>query len=303
MQPILRLMLALTLCALAAQGRAAVNVFACEPEWAALATEIGGDKVSVFSATTGVQDPHRVDARPSLIARMRMADLMICTGAELEIGWLPVLMQSAGNNKLQTGQPGVLYAADFVPKLEIPARVDRSMGDIHAAGNPHIQYDPRNIARVAPVLAQRLAAVDTRNAAFYDNRLKDFQARWQKAMAEWDQRGAPLKGTRIVPYHKHQTYLIAWLGMVEVATIEPKPGVPPSAAALSALLTKLKTDSADVITYTSHTDPKAADWLGERTSIPVTMLPYTVGGTPEVKDLFGLFDDTLNRLLKARKHG
>jgi len=296
-----KFMLALLACLTGGAAHAAVNIFACEPEWAALATEIGGDKVSVFSATTGMQDPHRIEARPSLIARMRTADLMVCSGAELEVGWLPVLLQSAGNNKIQPGQTGYVLAAEFVPRLEVPTRLDRSMGDIHAAGNPHIHLDPRNIARVAPVLAQRLAAIDPANAAYYNARLHDFEMRWQKAIAEWDKRAAPLKGMKVVPYHKDSVYLISWLGMTEVTNIEPKPGVPPSAGALSELLTKLKAEPADAIMRAAHNDPKAPDWLAERTGIPVVAIPYTVGGTPEAKDLFSLFDDTLNRLLKAKR--
>jgi zinc/manganese transport system substrate-binding protein len=301
MHRFMKLMLALLACLAGGAAHAAVNVFACEPEWGSLATEIGGDKVSVFSATTGLQDPHRIEARPSLIARMRTANLMICSGADLEVGWLPVLLQSAGNNKIQPGQAGYLLAAEFVPRLDVPTRVDRSMGDIHAAGNPHIHLDPRNIARVAPVLAQRLAAVDPANSAYYNGRLADFEARWQKAMAEWEKRAAPLKGMKVVPYHKDSTYLISWLRMVEVTTIEPKPGVPPSAGALSELLAKLKAESTAAIMRASHNDPKAPEWLSERTGIPVVVIPYTVGGTPEAKDLFSLFDDTLARLLKVKK--
>jgi zinc/manganese transport system substrate-binding protein len=301
MHGFVKLILALLACLAGGVAHAAANVFACEPEWGSLATEIGGDKVSVFSATTGMQDPHRIEARPSLIARMRTANLLICSGADLEVGWLPVLLQSAGNNKIQPGQAGYLLAAEFVPRLDVPTRVDRSMGDIHSAGNPHIHLDPRNIARVAPVLAQRLAAVDPANSAYYDGRLRDFEARWQKAIAEWEKRGAPLKGMKVVPYHKDSTYLISWLGMVEVTTIEPKPGVPPSAGALSELLAKLKAEPANAIMRASHNDPKAPEWLAERTGIPVVVIPYTVGGTPQAKDLFSLFDDTLERLLKAKK--
>src|SRR5690349_43501 len=141
----------------AVSAGAAVNVFACEPEWAALAKELGGDKVSAVSATTALQDPHQIQARPSLIARIRDADLLVCSGAELEIGWLPLLLTQSGNSRVQIGAPGYLEASQYVRKLEVPRVLDRSLGDIHAAGNPHIQTDPRNIAKVADVLAQRLA--------------------------------------------------------------------------------------------------------------------------------------------------
>ena len=282
-------------------AQAAFDVFACEPEWAALAKEVGGDKVSVYQATTAMQDPHRVEARPSLIARTRAADLVVCTGADLEVGWLPLLLQTSGNGKIQVGQPGYFMAADFVPKLEVPTLVDRSQGDVHPYGNPHIQLDPRNIALVARALNERLGQVDHGNAVYYQARLKDFEVRWQKALAEWETRAAPLKGMRLVPYHKDSAYLIHWLGMEEVMDVEPKPGIPPSAGYLSELLAKLQAQPADAITRGAYQDPKAVEWLSERTKIPAVTLPYTVGGTPQAKDLFSLFDDTINRLLKPRK--
>jgi len=154
---------------------------------------------------------------------------------------------------------------------------------------------------VAKPLSERLAQLDPSSAAYYQSRYKDFESRWAKAIAEWEQRAAPLKGLRLVPYHKDSVYLIDWLGMVEVMNIEPKPGIPPSAGHLTDLLSKLQQQPADVIVYSAYQDPKAAEWLGERTKLPVVMLPYTVGGTPEAKDLYSLFDDSINRLLKAKK--
>jgi zinc/manganese transport system substrate-binding protein len=280
---------------------AKVNVFACLPEWAALATELGGDKVTVYQASNALQDPHRIEARPSLVARMRSADLAICTGAELEIGWLPVLQQTAGNPKVQPGQPGYIAAADFVDRLEVPTRLDRAEGDIHPAGNPHIQLDPGNIAKVGLVLTQRLEQIDGSNAAYYQTRSKDFQARWNQAIARWEKEAAPLKGMRIVPYHKDTVYLIKWLGLVEVMNVEPKPGIPPSAGHLSDLVGRLKGGAADVISRSAYQDPKAVVSLGEKTNLPVVELPYTVGGTPAAKDLFGLFDDSIARLKAVKK--
>jgi len=280
---------------------AAVNVFACLPEWAALAAELGGDKVSVYQASNALQDPHRIEARPSLVARMRSADLAICTGAELEIGWLPVLLQTAGNQKVQPGQPGFIAAAEFVDRLEIPTRLDRAEGDIHPAGNPHIQLDPNNIAKVATVVTQRLQQIDSADAAYFGARGKDFHARWQQAIGRWEKEAAPLKGLRVVPYHKNTIYLSHWLGMTEVMYIEPKPGIPPSAGHLSDLVVRLQAEPADAVIRSAYHDPKAAVWLSEKTRIPVVELPYTVGGTPTAKDLFGLFDDTIARLKNAKK--
>src|SRR4051812_16431169 len=153
---------------------AAINVFACEPEWAALAQELGGDKVSTVSATTAFQDPHHIEARPSLIARMRSADLVVCSGSELEIGWLPLLLTQSGNGRVRPGSPGYIEASQYVVKLEVPRVVDRSMGDVHPGGNPHVHTDPRNIAKVAVVLAGRLAQLDAANAATYRSRAEAF---------------------------------------------------------------------------------------------------------------------------------
>jgi len=280
---------------------AGVSIFSCVPEWAALATELGGSKVTVYQASTALQDPHRIEARPSLVAHMRSADLAICTGAELEIGWLPVLLQTAGNSRVQPGQPGFIAAAELVDRLEVPSRLDRAEGDIHPAGNPHVQLDPHNIARIGLVITQRLQQLDAPDAAYFEARGKDFQARWAQAIARWEKDAAPLRGLRIVPYHKDTVYLIKWLGMVEVMNVESKPGIPPSAGYLSELVGRLKGGSADVITRSAYQDPKAAAFLSEKTSIPAVELPYTVGGTPQAKDLFSLFEDSIARLKAAKR--
>jgi zinc/manganese transport system substrate-binding protein len=276
---------------------AAVNVFACEPEWAALAQELGGDKVSVVSATTARQDPHHIEARPSLIARVRGADLVVCSGSELEIGWLPLLLTQSGNSRVQPGSPGYLEASRYVLRLEVPAKVDRSMGDVHPGGNPHIQSDPRNIARVARVLAERLAQRDAANAATYRSRAEAFDKRWAEAIARWEKQAAPLKGVPLIQHHRGFTYLIAWLGMREVGDLEPKPGIPPTTSHLAELVEQMKQAPAKMIVYSSYDDPKAAQFLSQRSGVPNVMLPFTVGGSDRAKDLFGYFDDLIARLL------
>ena len=275
----------------------ALNVFACEPEWASLAQELGGDKVSVVSATTARQDPHHIEARPSLLARMRNADLVVCSGSELEIGWLPLLLTQSGNNRVQPGSPGYLEASRYVLKLEVPTTVDRSMGDVHPGGNPHVHTDPRNIARVAKVLAERLAQLDAANAATYRSRADAFDKRWAEAIARWEKQAAPLKGVPLVQHHKGFTYLINWLGMREVGDLEPKPGIPPTTSHLAGLVEQMKKAPAKMIVYSSYDDPKAAQFLSQRTGIPNVMLPFTVGGSDRAKDLFGYFDDLVARLL------
>ena len=280
---------------------AALNVFACEPEWGALAQELGGDKVSVYSATTALQDAHRIEARPSLIARIRSADLLVCSGSELEIGWIPLLLTQSGNNKIQLGSPGYFEASQFVVKLEIPKVIDRSLGDIHPGGNPHVHTDPRNIARVAQALGERMAQLDPANADNYRSRGKSFLERWQAAIARWERQAAPLKGVPVVVYHKDFSYFINWVGMKEAASLEPKPGIPPTPSHLAGLVDQMKRQPAKLIVYSPYNSPQAAQFLSERAHIPAVMLPFTVGGSDGAKDLFGLFDDTIARLLAAVK--
>ena len=280
-------------------ARAAVQILACEPEWAALAQVLGGARVNVSSATNALQDPHQIQAKPSLIARARNADLVLCTGAELEIGWLPVLLQQSSNPRVQAGQPGNFAAADMVRKLDVPAALDRAQGDVHAAGNPHIQTDPRNIALVATALAARLQQIDPAHTADYAAALADFSARWQQAMARWALQAGPLKGLAVVSQHKAFVYVYDWLGLVEVAVLEPKPGVEPSASHLQTVLAALKRQPARMVIYAAYQDPRPSEWLSKNAGLPAVKLPFTVGGTEAAKDLFGLFDDTLARLLAA----
>ena len=283
------------------QAQAALNVVACEPEWAALAKELGGDTVSVSSATTAFQDPHHIEARPSLIARMRNADLIACTGMELEIGWLPVLIQQSGNARLAPGAPANFEAGRYITPIEVPTRLDRSDGDVHAQGNPHIQLDPRNIAKIATALAARLAQIDPPNAKAYQDRLQAFQARWSAALQKWEQQAQPLKGVVVVAHHKNMGYLWDWLGLREVGTLEPKPGVEPSAGHLSELSAQLARQPARLVVRAAYEDPRASQWLAEHAKIRAVMLPFTVGGNDKATDLFGLFDSTVALLLEAVK--
>ena len=290
-------LLAAPLALLALPAHAALHVFACEPEWGALSQALGGDLVDVSVATSALQDPHQIQAKPSLIARARNADLVVCTGAELEIGWLPVLLQQSGNAKVQNGLPGNFAAADFVRKLEVPTVLDRAQGDVHAAGNPHIQTDPRNIALVAVALARRLAQVDPSHAAQYAKNETEFSQKWQQAIARWTAQAAPLRGSSVVSQHEAFVYLYDWLGLKQVAVLEPKPGVEPTASHLQEVLAAIKGSPVKMVVYSAYQDSRPSDWLGKNAGINVVKVPFTVGGTDGAKDLFGLFDDTVARLL------
>ena len=286
----------LILLAAALPVRAELRVFACEPEWAALAQALGGDKVTVYSATHALQDPHRIEARPSLIARARTAQLVVCTGAELEAGWLPLVLRESGNAAVQPGRPGYFEAAALVARLEIPLKLDRAEGDVHASGNPHIHLDPHNLLAVAAPLAKRMGELDAANAAHYAERQRAFAERLRAAIARWEKEAAPLRGMRVVAQHRSFSYLFRWLGLVEAGTLEPKPGIEPGSAHLAQLVTQAKARQAKLIVRTPFDSPRPGEWLAERTGMPLATLPFTVGGSERAQDLFGLFDDTLAKL-------
>jgi zinc/manganese transport system substrate-binding protein len=293
--------LALLLVILALPSQAAVRVLATTADWGALTKELGGERVDVYTATTAMQDVHRVEAKPSLVARARTADLLVANGAELEAGWLPVLLQESGNPRIKRGAEGYFEATSAVTLVEVPSKLDRAMGDIHPYGNPHIHLDPRNVAAVAKALTEKLAAVDPEGAEYYAGRGADFSKRWLESIARWQAQAAPLKGTPVVIMHRDQVYLCRWLGLRELASIEPKPGLPPSAGYLGQLVSKLTASPPRLILLNAYNDSKAAKWLSERIHAPTAVLPYSVGGSPEAKDLFGLYDDTIAKLLGAVK--
>lgn len=292
-----KIFLGALLCAFTLPAFAALNVLACEPEWGALAREIGGDKVSVYEATNALQDPHHIQARPSLIARARNADMVVCTGAELEIGWLPVVLRESANNAIQPGSAGYFEAASVVHMLEVPTRLDRAEGDVHAAGNPHIQTDARNFLPIAEALGKRLIQLDPANANDYRQRLATFTQQWSAAVAKWEKQAAPLKGVPIIVHHKGFPYMNDWLGLKEVAELEPKPGMEPSAAHLEKVLNDLQQHPARMVIRAAYQSERPSEWISERAHVPAVMLPYTVGGTPQATDLFALFDDSIARLL------
>lgn len=278
---------------------AALNVLACEPEWASLVKELGGEHVRVASATTAQQDPHHIEARPSLLARARNADLLVCTGAELEAGWLPVLQQQSGNGRIQTGRPGYFEAAAYVTMLEVPTKEDRSSGHVHAAGNPHIHLDPRNIARIAEPLSQRLQQLDQQNAAYYRRQHSDFQRRWQQAMANWSKQATALQNQPVTVQHKDLTYFSAWSGLRETLVLEPKPGMEPSIAHLSKIVAQARQQPVKAVVYSSYQSPRASQWFGRQLKVPVVEFPFTVGSAPGADDLFGVFDVGIRRLTEA----
>lgn len=280
-------------------AHAELRVFATVPEWGALVKEIGGERVTVYTATHAQQDPHRIEARPSLLAQARRADLLVATGADLEAGWLPVVQRESGNAAIQPGRPGYFEAASRVRLLDVPAVLDRAHGDVHAAGNPHLHLDPRNVLAVGEGLARRLGELDPPQAAAYQAAFRDFAGRWQAAIGRWEKQGAALRGVPVLVHHQSFVYLSHWLGLREVGMLEPKPGVEPSSGHLMSLLARQQGQPARMVLRAAYNSDTASQWVAGKTGMPVVLLPYTVGGSPAAGDLFGLFDDTLQRLLQA----
>ena len=275
---------------------AEVRIFACEPEWAALASEVGGDAVSVYAGTHGRQDPHYIRMRPSLIEHMRRADVLFCTGAGLEDGWLPVLLQLGAGESLQHGQPGHLIASEHVRLLDPPTVVDRRPRHVHAEGNPHVQLLPENIGYMATELARRLVVIDPENTETYRQQLSAFQERWRSATAGWMERSSRLAGMPVVAYHEAWAYLYEWTGVRQAAAIERLPGVPPTISHLQEVLELARSAGARAILRAPYEPTKGMEWLSDRAGIPIVELPFTVGGSEGVDTLFDLFDVTLARL-------
>lgn len=278
-----------------------LKIFATVPEWGALAEALGGSKVQVYTATTGLQDPHRIQARPSLIAKARNANLLIATGAGLEVGWLPTVQREANNAAIMPGQPGFMEVARSVRMLDVPTVVDRTMGDVHAEGNPHIQTDPRNLLPIARALSARMAQLDPENASYYQSQLDSFNQSWQANLQRWQKQAAPLRGVKVWYQHDGYPYMNAWLGLNQVGVLEPRPGVEPSSRQLAEVLQRQQTAQGRMVIASAYTNDAPAKWLSEKANLSVVILPFTVGGNEQVKSLAALYDDTVQRLLAGLK--
>lgn len=289
-------------CLLAAAGAShALTVFACEPEWAALVRQLAPG-AQVASATHARQDPHHIEARPSLIAALRRADLAVCTGAALESGWLPMLQQRAGNARVQDGGPGMFYAADHVQLVDPRPPGMPWDGDVHAAGNPHVHLDPQRLLDIAAALARRLQQVDPAQADAYARHRAAFEADWRRRMDGWRARAAPLRGQRVAAQHTGYAYLWQWLGVQQVADLEPKPGMPPTPGHLQRVLEATRAAPPRAVVVSLYQDARPAQWLAQQLGAGTRLLqlPSTVTGEPPAADLAALFDHLIDALLDAR---
>lgn len=301
--PLLALLMMLAPPTPASASSSGPRIFACEPEWEALARELM-PHAQVVSATHVQQDPHHIEARPALIAQLRQADMAICTGAGLEEGWLPVLQQRSANPKVQDGGPGMFYASAHVSLIDPQsATLNPFAGDIHPGGNPHLHADPERLLLVAQALATTMARLWPDHAVAIGHRHAAFEARWRERIAQWRLRAKGLQGQGVTAQHSTFAYLWRWLGMRQVLDLEPKPGLPPTPGHLQSLLARWKTELPMAVVVAQHQDPRAGRWLAEKAQ-PVrklVVLPATVADPAAPQALDRWFERLVSELLSA--HG
>lgn len=292
-----------SLLALTPSARAAgLKVVTSTEDLASLSREIGGDKISVDSIAKGYQDPHFVEAKPSFILKLHSADLLVVVGRELEIGWLPPLLQQSRNEKVQPGSPGYLDASLNVKILDIPqGQITRAMGDVHPSGNPHYWLDPGNGRRIAQAIQTRLSQLQPADASFFAQRLADFDKRLAEAEKRWDAALAPYKGTKVVTYHRSWPNFAERFGLDVIGYVEPKPGIPPSPQHTIDLIGEMKKVKAMVILVEPYFDLKTPQSVARETGAKVLVLSPSVGSEKEVTDYIHLFDYNVNLLLGALK--
>jgi zinc/manganese transport system substrate-binding protein len=288
--------------ALATPTRAAatVKVVTSIEGLAALAREVGGDKVQVESLSRGTQDPHFVDANPMLAVKLRNADLLVDVGLDLEIGWLPPLVNQSRNARIQPGGPARLIAASVVQVLDVPTGpVSRAQGDLHPGGNPHFLSDPRRAGQVAAAIADRLSTLDRANAAYYAQRLQDFRKRLSADEARWQAKLAPVKGRKVFTRHRTLTYFFDWSGIVSAGELEPRPGVPPPPAHLADLVGVAQREGVKAILVENYYDTRSADVVARHSAAKIVQIPGDVGGEPGLDSYEEYMDVVVNRIVGA----
>src|ERR1700693_667453 len=278
-------------------AQARLKVITTTTDLAAITREIGKDQVSVESIAKGYQDPHFVDAKPVYMIKLNQADLLIAVGLELEIGWLPPLLNGARNPNIMEGRAGYLEAYKGVHLLEVPSsQVDRSQGDVHPFGNPHFWLDPFNGKMIAQNIYEGLVQADPSQAAYFKNNLDQFNIQLDKKIKEWDQSMAPYRGTKVVTYHRSWTYFANPFGLQVIGEVEPLPGIPPSPSHLARLADNMVKEKVKVILMEPFYSDNGPEFLARNTGARVVVLPSSVGGREEVKTYFDLFDYDLRKL-------
>ncbi|HZY31212.1 MAG TPA: metal ABC transporter substrate-binding protein [Candidatus Methylomirabilis sp.] len=279
---------------------AVLRVVATTPDLGSIAREVGGDRVEVTNLAKGTEDPHFVDAKPSFIRILNQADALIEGGADLEVGWLPPLVLNARNPKIQLGQPGRIVAAEVIRLLEVPTGpIDRSMGDVHPFGNPHFTLDPLNGKLIAGRVKERLCVLSAADCAIFTANAKQFEDKIDSRLALWQKQMAPLRGTKVVTYHKSFSYLAERFGLLVINTIEPKPGVPPSASHVRDLVAHMKAEGVRLILLEPNRERKTPAFLAQETGARVAYVPSMVQGSKEAMDYLSFFDHLVGTMLAA----
>lgn len=279
-----------------------LNVVTATADLAALAAEVGGDRIVVESIARGYQDPHFVEAKPSFLLKLRRADLLIVVGLQLEISWLPPLITQCGNPRVQIGASGYLDASQFTEILEIPtAPVTRAMGDVHPFGNPHYWLDPENGRRIARGMQMKLAQMKPEDAAYFEQRFQSFSQRLQEAEKSWDEQTKPWRGRKVVTYHRSWPNLAKWVGLEVIGYVEPRAGIPPSPGHIVELIQLMKRENVKVILVEPYFDLKTPNSIARETGAQVVVLLPSVGGEKGVTDYFKLFEYDLALLTQAFK--
>jgi zinc/manganese transport system substrate-binding protein len=277
-----------------------LNIITATSDLASLTQEVGGDRVQVESIAKGYQDPHFVEAKPSFLLKLRRADLLITVGLELEIGWLPPLVTQSGNPKIQPGSGGYLDASQFAEVMEIPAgQVTRAMGDVHPLGNPHYWMDPDNGRRVAKGIATKLGQMQPADAQYFMQRFDDFSKRLADAEERWEEQMKPLRGLKVVTYHRSFPNLAKHFGLNVIGYVEPRPGIPPTPGHTIEVMQTMRREGAKLILVEPYFDLKTPDSIARETGGKVLVLPPSVGGVPQATDYFKLFDYDVNLLVNA----
>jgi zinc/manganese transport system substrate-binding protein len=277
-----------------------LNVVTATTDLAALAQEVGGDKINVESIARGYQDPHFVEAKPSFLLKLRQADLLITVGLQLEIGWLPPLITQSGNARVQVGANGYLDASQFAEILEIPqGTITRAMGDVHPLGNPHYWLNPDNGRRVAKGIAQKLGELDPADAAYFQQQDQDFEKRLAEADKKWLSEMAPYKGRKVVTYHNSLPNFAKYFGLEVVGFVEPRPGIPPSPSHTIDVINMMKRDHVKIIMVEPYFDLKTPNAIARETGGTVVQYMPSVGGVKEITNYFQLFDYDVALLTKA----
>ena len=293
---------ALAVLAAAPPARAAVNVVAATEDLADLTRQVGGDKVKVEAIAKGYQDPHFVEAKPSFILKLAHAELLVVVGRELEIGWLPPLIQQSRNAKIQVGADGYLDASLSAKILEIPTgQITRAMGDVHPLGNPHYWLDPENGRRVAKAIADKLSRMAPGDSSYFASRYADFDKRLTEAEKRWDAAMAPYRGTKIVTYHRSWPNFAEHFGLDVIGYVEPRPGIPPSPSHTLDLIAEMKRQNVKILLVEPYFDLKTPNSIGRETGAKVLVMTPSVGGVKEATDYFKLFDYDIDLIVNAFK--